>query len=454
MKTSQFAAPRLGFRLILLFLLAQAAWVPVTSAQAPPPDAPKKPAPKPAPKPPPAPVTVYALEDAFPGARFSKPLAIASPPGETNRLFVVEQTGSIQELSGIDGRMLVKQPFLDLTERPDGKLVSTGECGVLGLAFHPDYSRNRRFFVYYSLKIGDKLHQRLSSFQVSRDNPQRADGGSEQPLITQQDPASNHNGGDLHFGPDRCLYISVGDGGGANDVFDNARFIDKGFFAAILRIDVDGRPGALPPNPHPAVALDGAGRAFYAVPVDNPFVGATSHHGRALDPAAVRTEIWATGLRNAWRFSFDPPTGRLFAGDVGQNLYEEVDLITRGGDYGWSHREGLHPFALGPGKEEPPADFRPSDPIFEYPRTTGISVTGGVVYRGKRFPELSGAYIFADFAFGRIIALREKGGNWEPEILAVEMGIAGIGVDPRDGELLFSNMGRGMLMRLAEARRR
>lgn len=388
---------------------------------------------KPAPVPPPLPPMPYALEDALGGLTFSQPLAIVSAPGEKDRLFVVEKTGCIQVVTELDGPTPKKRVFANLIERPDGKLDDKGECGLLGLAFHPDFARNKRFFVCYSLRIDGQLHQRVSRF----------DGDAEQPLITQLDPAGNHNGGDLHFGPDGCLYVSVGDGGGANDAFDNARFINKGFHAAILRIDVDKQPGSLPPNAHPAVNAD-----TYTVPADNPFVGATSHHGEKLDPATVRTEIWATGLRNVWRFCFDPPTGRLFAGDVGQNLYEEVDLIVKGGDYGWSHREGLHAFDLGPGKDVPPGDFHPIDPIFEYPRTTGLSITGGCVYRGVKFPEFSGAYFCADYAFGRIIVLREQEGAWRHEIIAVENTIAGIGVDPRNGELLFANLGKGSVMRL------
>lgn len=407
------------------------------------------PAPKKTPPvPPPLPPMPYALEEVFGGLPFSQPLAIVAAPGETDRLFVVEKTGTIQVLTHLDQPKPEKQAFLNLVERPDGKLDDKGECGVLGLAFHPEFARNGRLFVDYSLRIGGALHQRLSSFQVSARDPQAADPASEQPLITQRDPAANHNGGDLHFGPDGFLYISVGDGGGANDVFNNARYINKDFHAAILRIDVDRKPGSLSPNPHPAVARDANGAAFYAVPADNPFVGATKHHGEAIDPATVRTEIWATGLRNVWRFAFDAPSGRLFAGDVGQNLYEEVDLITRGGDYGWSHREGFHAFDLGPGKDQPPAEFHPIDPIFEYPRSTGLSVTGGLVYHGKRFPEFGGAYFCADYAFGRIMVLREKNGKWEHEIIAVEGGIAGIGADPRDGELLFANLGKGRVMRL------
>jgi len=399
---------------------------------------------KPPPVPPPLPPMAYALEDALGGQAFSQPVAVVSTPGEKDRLFVVEKTGCIQVVTNLDQPTSTKHIFASVIERPDGKLNDKGECGLLGLAFHPQFARNGHYFVYYSLRIGRQLHQRVSRFV----------GDKEQPLITQLDPAGNHNGGDLHFGPDGCLYISVGDGGGANDAFDNGRFINKGFHAAILRIDVDKKPGSLPPNPHPAIALDANGAAFYAVPADNPFIAATSHHGEKLDPATVRTEIWATGLRNVWRFSFDPPTGRLFAADVGQNLYEEVNLIVKGGDYGWSHREGLHVFDLGPGKDMAPTDFKPIDPIFEYPRTTGLSITGGRVYRGTKFPEFKDAYLCADYAFGRVIALREKNRRWEDEIIAFEPAITGIGVDPRDGELLFCNMAKGKIMRLVTNEKR
>ena len=405
-------------------------------------------APKPAANPGPL---AYVLEDALPGLSFEQPLAVASVAGEKHRLFVVEKTGRVQVINGLDGTSPTKQVFLDLTAPRDGKLETSSECGVLGLAFPPDYAKSGRCFVYYSLKIDGKLHQRLARFHVSTDDPNRIDLSREQPLWTQADPASNHNGGDVHFGPDGYLYVSVGDGGAADDKFDNARFINKGFHAAILRLDVDKLAGSLPPNPHPGVALSATGAAFYAVPPDNPFVGATSHHGQAVDPKTVRTEIWATGLRNPWRFSFDPSTGRLFAADVGQNLYEEVDLITRGGDYGWSYREATHPFVKGPGQSNEPADFKPIAPIFEYPRTTGVSITGGRVYRGANFQELQEAYVFADFGSGAIVALRGKAKAWHDELLAREPGIAGIGTDPRDGELLFANLGQGKIKKLKRA---
>jgi glucose/arabinose dehydrogenase len=393
--------------------------------------------------------TDYELENVFPGLKFEMPLGIMNAPGDRTRLFVVEKTGRIQVVTGMDTEKPEKKLFLDLRQPPKATLVTEGECGLLGLAFPPDHAKSGRCFVYYSLKIDGVLHQRLSRFHVFPNDADRADNTTEQALITQKDAASNHNGGDLHFGADGYLYVCVGDGGGGNDQFDNARFINKGFHAAILRMDVDKKAGSVAPNAHAAISLDGNGAAFYAVPGDNPFIGCSSHHGEAIDPKTVRTEIWATGLRNPWRIAFDVPTGRLFCGDVGQNLYEEIDIIVGGGDYGWSYREALHPFTMGPGKDKEPADFQPIAPIFEYPHTIGMSVTGGVVYRGKRFPQHEGKYIFADYATGRVIALKDEGkATWRDETLAQEPGIAGIGFDPRDGEVLFANLALGEIRRL------
>lgn len=407
------------------------------------------------------------LDQAFPGLSFSLPVAITPMPGSKDVVFVVEKGdpmpssdadkstdrkkkasgyfgGKVQMISGLTTGKVTKTQVFQINPK-DGKFDAAGECGFLGFAVHPRVTETKQVFVYYSVRIDGKLYQRVSRFKVASLQPFAIDADSEQPLITQLDPAGNHNGGDLHFGPDGYLYISCGDGGAGGDAFDNAGYINKGFHAAVYRIDVDKKEGNPAPNPHPSVITDAKGQAFYSVPADNPFLKATSHRGRALEPGSVRTETWATGLRNAWRFSFDPKTGTCFAGDVGQNLFEEIDILVAGGDYGWHDVEGNHVFNQkdASGKKAPPALAEPSAykaPIHEYDRKLGNSVTGGVVYRGDRIPSLSGAYVFADFASGRVFALREKAGKWESQQLLTEHTIAGFGYDPSNGDLLVASL--------------
>lgn len=259
-------------------------------------------------------------------------------------------------------------------------------------------------------------------------------------MISQYDEASNHNGGDLHFGPDGHLYVALGDEGGGNDIFGNSQRIDRDFFAGLLRIDVDGRPGSLAPNPHPAVHA-----GAYTVPADNPFVGATSFNGSAVNSAAVRTEFWAVGLRNPWRFSFDPPTGRIFLGDVGQSAREEIDLVVRGGNYGWSYREGT---IAGP-RSNPPAGATFIDPIWDADRSLATSITGGVVYRGSRFAQLFGRYVFGDYGQNRVFALTlPASGPAEVQQIATESTPVGFGVDPSNGDVLIASIGAGRIRRV------
>ena len=389
----------------------------------------------------------YRTENALGNLRFDQPIGVAAAPGERDRLFVLEKTGVIQQVTGLESGAPSKSPFLDLTNPRDGKLETGSECGVLGLAFHPDYARNRTFFVFYSLKVGGKLHQRVSRFTAEADG-RRAGAATEAPLISQPDPAGNHNAGDLQFGPDGYLYVACGDGGAADDRFDTGRRIDGGFFSAVYRIDVDRRQGNLEPNPHEAVCRDADGKARYRVPADNPFLRTRVHRGEAVDPAKLRTETWATGLRNVWRMSYDAPSRRWFCGDVGQNEIEEVNLLAPGGDYGWSLREARKPFGKAKGKA---GNGRLTDPIYQYGRDIGASVTGGIVYRGSALPELSGAYILADFATGRILAIRERGGRWsEGQLLAKDGSVAGFGTNPATGELLFCSMGGGTVRRLVK----
>lgn len=394
----------------------------------------------------PAPVAAqsqkYGTEDALDGLKFNQPLGIVSAPGEKHRLFIVEKTGRIQVVTNLDSKP-VKSEFLDVRERPDGKIELENECGLLGLAFPPDFAKSKRFYVYYSLKINGQLNQRVSRFEVSASDPNKADATKEQPLWSQPDRAVNHNAGDLHFGPDGYLYVSTGDGGAGGDQLNHARFITKGFHSAFLRMDVNKKMGNLEPNPAPGIPVDSAGKAYYSVPADNPFVNATSYNGETVDPKTVRTEIWATGFRNPWRFSFDSK-GRLFTGDVGDGGVEEIDIVTKGGNYGWSFREGTRNF----GNKRPGEGVKFIEPIYEYPRPAGVSVTGGVVYRGTAFPDLKDAYLFADFISGNIVALRDKGGKWEAENIGREGNIAGIGFDPRNNEVLFACLGPGVIKRL------
>ena len=407
---------------------------------------------------------LVSVEQAYPGMSFSLPVAIAPYPGRTDAFFVVEKGdpdpagkgsflgGKIQLVEGLKSGQPTKRTVFQLQVK-EGKFEAGGECGLLGLAVHPNVEKNGQVFVYYSLKINGKLHQRVSRFLVSKEKPFKIDADSEQPLVSQADPASNHNGGDLHFGPDGYLYFSCGDGGAAGDAFNTAGFINKGFHAAVYRIDVDKRPGNLAPNPHASVPVDTKGEAFYAVPADNPFVKATSHRGQPLYAKSVRTETWATGLRNAWRFSFDPKTGACYTGDVGQNLFEEIHILTAGGDYGWSEVEGNHVFnrkdasaKQGPAKLAPPSAYVP--PIYVYDRKVGSSVTGGVFCRSERIPAIRDAYVFGDYASGRLLAIKEKDGKWTGEVLAKDMTIAGFGHDPVNGDVLFVTLS-GQLKRLA-----
>lgn len=378
----------------------------------------------------------YVARPAFGGLRFEQPLGVVSPPGDSDRIFVFEKPGRIVLLHAEDKARPVRV-FLDLRDRV-GDHVS--EQGVLALAFHPDWKRNRQFFVYYTSCDPRRnfREDRLARFLISEHDPNLGDPASEVRLIAQEDEARNHNGGELAFGPDGYLYLSLGDEGGANDEYDNGQRIDRDFFAGILRIDVDQQPGSKPPNPHPAVKP-----GTYTIPADNPFVGITQFLGRAVVPERVRTEFWAVGLRNPWRMSFDPETGRLWCGDIGQQRYEEINLIVRGGNYGWSTREGRERFNGGT-----PAGVKFEDPVWTYYRDQGISVTGGLVYRGDRYPDLAGKYIFGDYAYGRIWALdpdsdKPVGKERVQQIAAVPEPVS-FGRDPRTGDVLVASLTGGV----------
>ena len=390
----------------------------------------------------PKPLLPYTTEAAF-DLKFDQPIAIVTPPGETNRLFIIEKPGRIIVIP--DLAHPARHTFFDLRAKVGSDDV---EQGVLALAFHPDYRHNRQFYVWYTSchEVNGRTvrEDRLSRFLVSADNPDAADPASEQQLISQADQAPNHNGGELLFGPDGCLYLSLGDEGGANDQYENGQLIDRGFFAGILRLDVDRRPGSVPPNPHPAVHA-----GSYTVPADNPFLGVTTFNGRPVDPARVRTEFWAVGLRNPWRMSFDPATGALWCGDVGQERYEEVNLIRRGGNYGWHWREGHVAF-----RGSPPAGARFDEPVWIYPHSDGLCIAGGLVSHGARYPELEGKYLFADYLSDRIWALTTEGDKpvdaSRVQLIGSAETIVSFGRDPRNGDVLLANYYGGKILRLVK----
>ena len=403
--------------------------------------------------------TGYTTENALGTLTFVNPIDVAVPPGVTDRLFVVERGGRIQMVNLTT--LGTPTVFLDLPTflaTQGASLSTSGESGLLSMAFHPNYNQNGFVFVFYSVRIPastGQLHQRVARFTANGtpgtyNAATSINTATHQPLITQLDQASNHNGGDLAFGPaDGLLYISVGDEGDADDTRDNARRINKDFFGAILRLDVDQPPraGSIPPNAHDesstATVGDSAiGAGSYRIPAGNPFIGFTSYNGFTFPATQVRTEIWATGMRNPWRMNFDPPTGRLFVADVGQNLWEEINIVTSGFNGGWSWREGLHPHTPPAPTAEPPG-FAPNPPIYEYSHGSGSfqgeSITGGIVYRGTRLTELTGQYIFADYVDGHIWAIAENTPTWNVSLLFNEatLQIGGIGADPRNGDVLF-----------------
>ena len=401
------------------------------------------------------PATAFQLVPAFTDVAIVKPTCLASPPGDTRRLFFCEKnSGKIKCIPDVTAASPVSYDFLSLSD-----LATFDDQGVLGLAFHPNYgpnptTQNTYCYVFYSWKNGALSYSRLSRFTVKVLVPgTEPSATSELILIQQLDRAGYHPGGDLHFGPDGYLYISLGDEGEYHDSLNNAQHIDGNFFSAIARIDVDRKPGSLEPNVHPAVLRD-AGVARYAIPPDNPFIGATSFNGLPVQPSAVWTEFWAVGLRHPWRFSFDALTGELWCGDVGEGGFEEINLITRGGNYGWSFREGAHPGSKS--GTEPPG-FTSLDPIFEMPHINapgdpnfkGNSVIGGFVYRGTRISALSGRYVFGDYITGNIWAAERTGTNSvNVQRIAGQTGIAAFGSDPSNGDILIADNDNDRILRL------
>jgi glucose/arabinose dehydrogenase/mono/diheme cytochrome c family protein len=391
-----------------------------------------------------------ATNEAFPGLDFGRPLCLATPPGETNRLFVLDQGGHIYVITNLANPD--RSTFMNLSS---SRLYSGSESGVLGIAFHPGYATNRYFFVFYSPTTNGLvggLFQRVSRFQTSLTNANVALTNTELILINQKDPAGNHNGSDLHFGPDGYLYISFGDGGVQYDGDHNSQLITSNFFSAICRIDVDSppRPTSVMPNPHRSNTNNPLGTINYRVPADNPFFGRTNYDGRAINSNQIRTEFYATGFRNPFRFSFDPLTGVLYCGDVGQDTWEEVDIITKGGNYGWAYLEGTHNGYRASNTVTEPL----IPPIAEYHHGSaanqGNAVIGGVVYRGTRMSQLVGSYVFGDNTpIGNVWMLRYDGTNATPmQNIATRAGLSSFGYDPRNGDILMTDVNGGGIYRL------
>lgn len=316
------------------------------------------------------------LAPAWPNVKISSPISLVVPPDDSHRNFLVLQRGKVFVLPKDESSSNAKL-FLDLSglhlEAGEG---SAFEEGLVGFAFHPQFKDNGLFYVCHTAQ--DMKRSVYAEYRVSKNDPDVADPESRRVLLEVPLPYWNHHSGNMAFGPDGLLYLSIGDGGGkpGGDPFRHGqnRFSLNG---KVLRIDVNRTEGS----------------RQYGIPPENPLVG----------QEAVREEIFAYGFRNPWGMSFDAD-GDLWLADVGQELFEEINLVKKGGNYGWSFREGMGKYP--PRTEEPPADTKFTDPIFVYDHTQGISITGGVVYRGSKLPEWKGQYIYGDWGYGAVWALK------------------------------------------------
>jgi len=331
-----------------------------------------------------------------------RPIGLENAGDGSGRLFIIEQRGVIQIWKN---GLLNPQPFLDIRALIN---IRGNEQGLLGLAFHPRYAETGYFYVNYTDLNGDTV---IARFSVSPENTDRADPNSELRLLFIPQPYPNHNGGEVTFGPDGMLYLGLGDGGAANDPEGNGQSTST-LLGKILRIDVDQGER-------------------YAVPQDNPFV-----NGGGL------TEIWAYGLRNPWRFSFDPLTGDLYIGDVGQNAWEEIDYLPAGSppgaNFGWDYREAAHEF-----EGNPSGGIQLIDPVAEYSHDQGCSVTGGAVYRGAALPEWNGVYIYGDYCSGMVWGLlKDSNSAWQQgQLFDTDANITSFGGDETGEIYLVSHNG-------------
>jgi glucose/arabinose dehydrogenase len=351
------------------------------------------------------PLPQVRLRSTFPALNLERPVWMSEAPDHSGRFFIVEQAGRIViAQKGTDGSQ--SKEFLNITSRHP---FVDNEEGLMSIAFHPGFATNGLFYIYYNQQNNDahSLFPRrsvISEMKVSATDSNRADLASERVLLEVPQPFGNHKGGQVSFGPDGYLYIGLGDGGKGYDPFNSGQNTAT-LLAKILRIDVNTR------------SMETVGKDQkelpYGIPRDNPFVAEPSMFGNG-----ARHEIYALGLRNPWRFSWDRQTGQMWAGDVGQDLWEEVDLIVNGGNYGWCVREGAHYFKPGPRG----AQF--NEPVIEYPHqpqllkesqfpnhSIGLCVIGGYVYRGRQYPSLQGVYLYADYNLGTVWGMRYKDGK-------------------------------------------
>ena len=351
---------------------------------------------------------------AFPNLYFVMPTDIQNSGDGTNRIFVLEQKGIISVFPN-DPKTSSQKIFLDIRS----KVLSGGEMGLLGLAFHPDYKHNGFFYIDYV--ANNPRRTIISRFKVSSSDPNKADPNSELILLEVRQPYTNHKGGQIVFGPDGYLYIAFGDGGSGGDPQNHGQDCSV-LLGKILRIDVNNKQGFL----------------NYAIPPDNPFKG---------NKSGYREEIYSYGMRNPWRFSFDLSTGLLWAADVGQDLYEEIDLITKGGNYGWRCYEGFHEFNTSGCNG---TDY--IKPIWEYKHDMdgGDCITGGFVYHGHDAPEFTGLYIYADYVVGKIWSLKLVGTTVTNSLrFQTKYAISTFGID-ENKELYFADYPNGIIYKFKD----
>jgi glucose/arabinose dehydrogenase len=393
------------------------------------------------------PVNHTGLQRVLVGSGMSRPVLVLAAPGDTSRIFMVEQTGTIRVLAAGAGPT-EHTLFMSIADR-----VSNlgNEMGLLGMAFDPSFATTGRFYLSYNTFVGSVIRSTVGRFNLDTDNPAIGDPDSEHEIITFRQPGqSNHNGGHIEIGSDGFLYMSVGDGGGSGDshgTCGNGQN-DSNVLGTLLRID---------PLASTEVGPECAESGNYSIPAANPL---------ADGPGGTCDEIWAYGLRNPWRFTFDRATDDLYIADVGQNCWEEINYVTGastgGENYGWRSMEGLHcfnpatPFSCNPTAESCASSVTCGDPslvtpIVEYSHNFGCSISGGPVYRGCRMPDLSGTYFYGDYCSGFVRSFRVVGGAAteaaEHTALDINFGLAGFGVDAR-GELFLVNNSSGQIFKV------